>query len=54
MTKVGDKLMFYCVTCRKKHSSTVDKVLDKKGRKFAIGKCDKHGNAMWRILGKAG
>lgn len=57
--KIGTKMSFYCVKCRKKHTETVDDVVVKKlkhgrGRRvFAIATCARHGNKLFRILGKA-
>jgi ribosomal protein L44E len=49
---VGKTLTFYCMACRKKHPAKVEKVL-KKGKAWFAVASDKHGNTMWRILGRA-
>jgi len=46
------KLSFYCVKGKHKVQSAVKRTARKKGRRFAIGHCDKHDIDMWRILGK--
>lgn len=50
---VGRRLTFYCVKCRRKHPSKVERVAKKGKVAFAISTCDKHGNTLYRILGRA-
>lgn len=50
---VGRSLTFYCVKCRRKHSSKIERVVKKGKAWFGIGTCSKHGNTLWRILGRA-
>lgn len=53
MPKVGDSIMFYCVTCRKKHKGNIKRFVVKSKRKFAVSECTKNDNAMWKIIGRA-
>jgi ribosomal protein L44E len=50
---IGKTLTFYCVKCRKKHPAKVEDVRKKGKAWFALAECPKHGNTMWRILGRA-
>jgi hypothetical protein len=50
---IGRTLTFYCVKCRRKHPAKVEDVRKKGKAWFALAECPKHGNTMWRILGRA-
>ena len=50
---IGKNLTFYCVKCRHKHPSKVEKVVKKGKAWFAVSTCEKHDNTLWKILGRA-